>query len=46
MIGEFKHYLGVYDSAWARLLTLIDMAGKYDIGVLIDLHGAPGNYFY
>ncbi|KAJ2964222.1 hypothetical protein NQZ79_g826 [Umbelopsis isabellina] len=42
MIGEFKHYVGVYDSAWARLLTLIDMAGKYDIGVLIDLHGAPG----
>lgn len=42
MIGDFKKFEGVYDSAWARLLSLIDMAGKHDIGVLIDLHGAPG----
>jgi aryl-phospho-beta-D-glucosidase BglC (GH1 family) len=42
MIGDFKKFQGVYDSAWARLLNLIDMAGKHDIGVLIDLHGAPG----
>ncbi|KAH8556366.1 glycoside hydrolase superfamily [Umbelopsis sp. PMI_123] len=42
MIGDFKRFQGVYDSAWARLLTVIDMAGRHNIGVLIDLHGAPG----
>lgn len=45
MIGDFKKYQGVYDSAWARLLTLIDMAGRHNIGVLVDLHGAPGTKY-
>ncbi|KAI9320439.1 glycoside hydrolase superfamily [Dichotomocladium elegans] len=40
--SPFKHYLGVYDTAMHWLLTLIASAAKYDIGVLVDVHGAPG----
>lgn len=42
MVGPFKKYQGVYDAAWNSLLQLIANASKYQIGVLIDLHAAPG----
>ncbi|CDH58318.1 related to glucan-beta-glucosidase precursor [Lichtheimia corymbifera JMRC:FSU:9682] len=42
MVGPFKKYQGVYDAAWNYLLQLIANASKYQIGVLIDLHAAPG----
>ncbi|KAK4521063.1 uncharacterized protein ATC70_004053 [Mucor velutinosus] len=38
----FKKYEYVYQSAWKWLLRLISKAAKHNIGVLVDLHGAPG----
>jgi len=32
-----------YVGAWPRVLRAISMAEKYGIGVLVDLHGAPGS---
>jgi aryl-phospho-beta-D-glucosidase BglC (GH1 family) len=32
-----------YEGAWPRVLQSISWAAKYGIGVLIDLHGAPGS---
>jgi aryl-phospho-beta-D-glucosidase BglC (GH1 family) len=40
--GCFKKYSRVYRSAWYYFLKLVKMAGDYNIGVLVDLHGAPG----
>ncbi|KAI7875383.1 glycoside hydrolase [Lichtheimia hyalospora FSU 10163] len=42
MVGPFKKFQGVYDAAWNYLLQLIANAAKYQIGVLVDLHAAPG----
>lgn len=39
-------YEGVRDSysgAWPRVLRVVNWAAKHGIGVLIDLHGAPGS---
>ena len=41
--GPFKKYAYVYKDAWSWVLHLIALASQYKIGVLIDLHGAPGN---
>ncbi|GAN09546.1 glycoside hydrolase [Mucor ambiguus] len=38
----FKKYEYVYQFAWKWLLHLISKAAKYNIGVIVDLHGAPG----
>jgi hypothetical protein len=32
-----------YEGAWPRVLQSISWVAKYGIGVLIDLHGAPGS---
>jgi glucan 1,3-beta-glucosidase len=32
-----------YVGAWPRVLRAVSLAEKYGIGVLIDLHGAPGS---
>lgn len=40
--GPFKKYEYVYQSAWKWFLQMISIAAKYKIGVLVDLHGAPG----
>ncbi|KAI0950502.1 hypothetical protein AcV7_008947, partial [Taiwanofungus camphoratus] len=33
----------VYQNSWARVARAINMAGEAGIGVLVDLHGAPGS---
>ena len=39
----FEAYSTVYSNAWARVVRAINAAEKYGIGVLLDLHGAPGS---
>ena len=39
----FESVSEVYINAWPRILRAINTAAKYDIGVLVDLHGAPGS---
>ncbi|KAF8597905.1 glycoside hydrolase [Ceratobasidium sp. AG-I] len=39
----FEQVANVYDRSWPRILRAISWAEKYDIGVLVDLHGAPGS---
>jgi glucan 1,3-beta-glucosidase len=33
----------VYQNSWARIVRTINLAGSVGIGVLVDLHGAPGS---
>ena len=33
----------VYQNSWPRIVRAINMANKYGIGVLVDLHGAVGS---
>lgn len=33
----------VYQNSWSRVVRAINMAGKYGLGVLVDLHGAVGS---
>lgn len=40
--GPFKKYRAVYGNAWRWFLHMVSIAAKYKIGVLVDLHGAPG----
>ncbi|KAG0175158.1 Glucan 1,3-beta-glucosidase 3 [Apophysomyces sp. BC1034] len=42
MTGPFERFKGVYDSAWNQFLSVISMADRFKIGVLVDLHAAPG----
>ena len=39
----FEPVSQVYSNAWARVVRAINWASKYDLGVLVDLHGAPGS---
>jgi aryl-phospho-beta-D-glucosidase BglC (GH1 family) len=39
----FQNIAEVYEKSWSRVLRAISWASKYNIGVLIDLHGAPGS---
>ncbi|WFD03093.1 hypothetical protein MOBT1_001782 [Malassezia obtusa] len=39
---EFEKYVPVYEGAWQRILAGIEKARAHNIGVLVDLHGAPG----
>lgn len=33
----------VYQNSWSRIVRTINLAGSVGIGVLVDLHGAPGS---
>lgn len=33
----------VYQNSWSRIIRTINLAGSVGIGVLVDLHGAPGS---
>lgn len=39
----FQQYASVYTNAWARVVRAINAAEKYHIGVIVDVHGAPGS---
>jgi aryl-phospho-beta-D-glucosidase BglC (GH1 family) len=39
----FEDVMSVYENSWKRVLRAINTAGAYGIGVLVDLHGAPGS---
>lgn len=39
----FAAVADVYENAWTRVVSAINMAGEAGIGVLVDLHGAPGS---
>lgn len=40
---EFDAVASVYTNAWPRVVRAINWASKYGLGVLVDLHGAPGS---
>ncbi|TFK33631.1 glycoside hydrolase superfamily [Crucibulum laeve] len=39
---DFKDFGNVFAGAWSRIVKAIESAHQYGIGVLIDLHAAPG----
>ncbi|TDL27386.1 glycoside hydrolase [Rickenella mellea] len=39
----FEPVAEVYANAWSRVVRAINMAAEAGIGVLVDLHGAPGS---
>ncbi|KAF5344234.1 hypothetical protein D9756_001981 [Leucocoprinus leucothites] len=39
----FEPYVEVYKNAWPRFLRAIRQAADVGIGVLVDMHGAPGS---
>ncbi|CAO1615145.1 unnamed protein product [Parajaminaea phylloscopi] len=39
---EYEKYAEVYTGAWARIERAIKTANQHNIGVLVDLHSAPG----
>ncbi|KAG9094776.1 Glucan 1,3-beta-glucosidase 3 [Ceratobasidium sp. 392] len=39
---DFERYKDVFSGAWPRILHAIGNAERYGLGVLIDLHAAPG----
>lgn len=39
----FENVSDVYENSWPRVTRAISMAGQAGIGVLVDLHGAPGS---
>lgn len=39
----FEPVSTVYSNAWSRVVRAINMAADSGIGVLVDLHGAPGS---
>lgn len=39
----FENVSDVYQSSWPRVTRAINMAGQAGLGVLVDLHGAPGS---
>lgn len=40
---QLTEYPQLYSGLWPRIMRAINDAAKYNIGVLIDLHGAPGS---
>lgn len=40
---EFEPFTAIYCNAFACIQQVIDKAAQHDIGVLIDLHAAPGS---
>ncbi|PWN20541.1 glycoside hydrolase [Microstroma glucosiphilum] len=41
--SSFSPYAAVYENSWKYVGRAINWAAKYDIGVLLDLHGAYGS---
>lgn len=41
--SDFAPYASVYQNSWKYVARAINWAAKYDIGVLLDLHGAYGS---
>ncbi|CAE6462125.1 unnamed protein product [Rhizoctonia solani] len=39
---DFEPYKNIFSGAWLRILRAIGDAERYGLGVLIDLHAAPG----
>lgn len=39
---EYERFTSIYQNAYQSIINIIQAAGSYGIGVLIDLHGAPG----
>jgi glucan 1,3-beta-glucosidase len=39
----FSPYADVYRNSWSFVVHAINMAAEFGIGVLVDLHGAPGS---
>ncbi|KAI0341792.1 glycoside hydrolase [Trametopsis cervina] len=39
----FEDVADVYQNSWARVVRTINVADSHGIGVLVDLHGAPGS---
>lgn len=39
----FEPYAGVYNNSWTRVKNVIAKAAAYDLGVLVDLHGAAAS---
>ena len=39
----FEPVADVYTNSWSRVLRAINWAGEAGVGVLVDLHGAPGS---
>lgn len=39
---DFRPFREVYAGAWSRIVRVIETAHRYGIGVLLDLHAAPG----
>jgi glucan 1,3-beta-glucosidase len=39
----FEPVAAAYVNSWARVVRAINWAEKYGLGILIDLHGAPGS---
>lgn len=39
----FEPVASVYTNSWSRVVRAINWAGEAGIGVLVDLHGAPGS---
>ncbi|SPO21710.1 related to Glucan 1,3-beta-glucosidase precursor [Ustilago trichophora] len=41
--SPFEQYRSVYEYSWRYIARAINWAAKYDIGVIVDLHGAYGS---
>lgn len=39
----YENVSSVYQNSWSRVVRTINMAAQAGIGVLVDLHGAPGS---
>ncbi|KAK0459612.1 glycoside hydrolase superfamily [Desarmillaria tabescens] len=39
----FSQFSKVYENAWSRIIQAFEWALRYGIGILLDLHGAPGS---
>jgi aryl-phospho-beta-D-glucosidase BglC (GH1 family) len=39
---DYEPYADVYAGAWQRILGAVETARRYGMGVMIDLHAAPG----
>ncbi|TFK27355.1 cytoplasm protein [Coprinopsis marcescibilis] len=40
---DYENASEVYQNSWPRVVRTINLAGQYGLGVLVDLHGAPGS---
>lgn len=40
---DFESFTHIYEGAWPRIAKAIEDAGRWGLGILIDLHGVSGN---